>query len=158
MSRLFPERRTIVVPNRDVRYAIVPWHDALEGEAEEQAYLRHHFAKVHGERAKGWVFRWSQGLASAIDKDLLEKLKTTKNVVSIQPSLMAAFNAARAKIPAAGAWLVLAEEERACVALYARGKWLAVQNARGSWEEILEREKHRNGLGLDNIVHLGGVQ
>ena len=154
MSRLFPERRTIVIPNRDVRYAIVPWHDALEGEAEEQAYLRHHFARVHGERAKGWVFRWSEGLASAVDKALLEKLKTTKNVVSIQPSLMAAFNAARAKIPAGGAWLVLAEEDRACVALYARGKWLSVQNARGDWQELLEREGHRVGESTDRVVQL----
>ena len=154
MSLLFPERRTIVIPNRDVRYAIVPWHDALDGEAEEQAYLRHHFAKVHGERAKSWVFRWSDGLASAIDKGLFEELKAKKNIVSIQPALMAAFNAARAKIPAAGAWLVLAEEERACVALYARGKWLAVQNARGSWEEILEREKHRTTGGAREVIHV----
>jgi hypothetical protein len=141
VSRLFPERRTVVIPNRQVRYAIVPWHDALEGEAEEQAYLRHHFAKVHGERAKGWVFRWSQGLASAVDKALLTEVK---NVVSIQPAFMASFNRSRKKIPAGGAWLVQAEDDRACVALYDR-KFVSVQNARGSWQEILEREMHRTG-------------
>jgi len=171
VSRLFPERQTIrlsqgtdleklkgrvtvILPNRDVRYAVVPWHDALEGEAEEQAYLRHHFAKVHGERARGWAFRWSEGLASAVDRSLLEKITSNKSVVSIQPALMAAFNAARAKIPAAGAWLVLAEEERACVALYARDKWLAVQNARGSWEEVLQRERHRSAEDAQEVMHV----
>ena len=152
MSLLFPERRTVVVPNRDVRYAIVPWHDALEGEAEEQAYLRHHFARIHGERARGWVYRWSQGLASAVDAKLLCGLKT-KGVVSIQPALMAAFNRALKRIPPE-AWIVMAEEDRACVALYARGKWLAVQNARGSWEEILERERHRTGEDAREVVHV----
>lgn len=153
MSLLFPERRTVVVPNRQVRYAIVPWHDALEGEAEEQAYLRHHFARIHGERARSWAFRWSQGLASAVDTKLLSDLKTQKTVVSIQPQLMAGFNRARRKIPAIGAWLVQSEDDRACVALFAHGKWLAVQNARGSWEEILERERHRAAVDVSEIVH-----
>ncbi|HZM37274.1 MAG TPA: hypothetical protein VFC18_22640 [Burkholderiales bacterium] len=147
-------RITVILPNQYVRYALVPWNDALEGEAEEQAYLRHHFAKVHGERAKGWAFRWSDGLASAIDKHLLDDIKRRKNVVSIQPALMAAFNAARTKIPAAGAWLVLADEDRTCVALYARGKWLAVQNARGPWGEILERERHRTATAVQEVMHV----
>jgi hypothetical protein len=147
-------RAAVILSSHYVRYAVVPWHDALETEAEEQAYLRHHFAKVHGERAKGWAFRWSNGLATAIDRSLLEQITSHKSVVSIQPSLMAAFNAARGRIPPDGAWLVLAEEDRACVSLYARGKWLAVQNARGAWEEILEREKHRTAVAVQEVMHV----
>ena len=171
MSRLFPERPTVrfsegtnldklkgritvILPNRYVRYAVVPWHDALETEAEEQAYLRHHFAKVHGERAKGWAFRWSDGLASAIDRSLLEQLASHQKIVSIQPALMTAFNAVRSKVPLNGAWLVLADEDRTCVALHARGKWLAVQNARGAWQEVLEREKHRTAAAVQDVMHV----
>lgn len=171
MSRLFPEPRTVrvaavpgglpapaelgrcrltvVLSNRLVRYLVVPWNDALDGEAEEQAYLRHHFARVHGERARSWVFRWSDGLASAVDRAVLEALQgalprsAEAKLVSIQPELMAAFNRARGAVPPEGAWLVLADEERACVALHARGKWLAVQNARGDWQTLLERERYR---------------
>ena len=149
------KRMTVILSNHYVRYLIVPWHDALEGEAEEQAYLRHHFAKVHGERAKGWTYRWSEGLASAVDTDLLSELKSAKaRIVSIQPELMAAFNRARGEIPREGAWLVLADDGRACVALYARGKWLSVQNARGDWQELLERERHRAGESTDRVVQL----
>lgn len=177
MSLLFPERHTVrfspadgmsvfeqathkritvVLSNRYVRYAVLPWHDALEGEAEEQAYLRHHFAKIHGERAKGWSFRWSEGLASAIDTALLLELKKKKRIVSIQPELMAAFNRARGKIPAQGAWLVLSEPERACVASYAKGRWLSVLNARGDWRALLERERHRAAPGApEAVLHLG---
>lgn len=171
MSLLFPERRivrycrgldlaglkgriTVTLPNSLVRYLVMPWSDALEGEAEEEAYLRHHFSRVYGERAKSWTFRWSGGLACAVDKDLLEEISSQKPVVSIQPALMAAFNAARGRIPSAGAWLVLAEEERACVALFARRRWLAVQNARGAWQDILERERLRCDAGAAEVLHV----
>lgn len=185
MSRLFPERRTLllspatggvealrameferpsrvtlVLSNHFVRYALVPWSDALSGEAEEEAYVRHHFAKIHGERAKAWVFRWSGGAASAVDASLLSEItqtfskKKAARLVSVQPALMAAFNAVRGRIPAAGAWLVLTDAERACVALHARGRWLAVQNARGSWQEVLARERHRSAEDVPEVLHV----
>jgi hypothetical protein len=151
-------RVTVILSNHYVRYAVVPWSDALSGEAEEQAYLRPHFARIHGERAKGWVFRWSHGIASAIDKELLDEIrlcfasKRTARLVSVQPELMAAFNRARASLPAEGAWLVLAEPDRACVALHAGGRWLSVQNARGAWEALLERERYRAGPDCPQAV------
>jgi hypothetical protein len=191
VSRLFPERRTlwlapatggvealratefkqpckvtVVLSNHFVRYALVPWSDALAGAAEEDAYVRHHFAKIHGERAKSWVLRSSEGprgaprLASAIDKDLLGEIKACfpakgrARLVSVQPALMAGFNGVCGKFPAAGAWLVFADAERACVALHARGRWLAVQNARGSWQELLERERHRSAEDVQEVLHV----
>ena len=190
MSRLFPERRTlrvspatggiqslramefkqpckvtVVLSNHFVRYALVPWSDALSGAAEEDAYVRHHFAKIHGDRARSWLFRASEGprgaprLASAIDRDLLDEIKACfpakckARLASVQPALMAAFNALRGRIPAAGAWLVLTDAERACVALHARGRWLAVQSARGSWQELLERERHRSAEDVQEVLH-----
>lgn len=181
MSLLFPERRvvvlgpentpldagrlsgrvTVVLSNHFVRYAVVPWSAALASAAEEEAYVRHHFVRIHGERAKTWSVRASPDgddlrLASAVDASLIDSIQRSfdgskAKLVSIQPALMAAFNRARKDIPRAGAWLVLAEAGRACVALYAGG-WRAVQNARGAWEEVLERERLRAGGALPEKV------
>ena len=142
-------RATVILSNHFVRYAIVPWSDALSGEAEEQAYVRHHFAKVHGERARGWALRWSDNgagtrLCSAIDAELLAELKRAlPRLASVQPYLMAAVNRCRKAIPKSGAWLALVEDARACVALHADGGWRSVTNMRASWLELLERERLR---------------
>jgi hypothetical protein len=150
-----PCRVTVVLSNHFVRYAVIPWSDGLATPVEEEAYLRHHFGKIHGERAKGWSLRASeaprgaQRLASAIDTALVEALKGAfpKNakakLVSVQPELMETANRWRQAIPAAGAWLVLAEPERACIALHASQGWRSVQNAKGDWFTLLDRERYR---------------
>jgi hypothetical protein len=152
---------TVVLSNHFVRYALLPWSDALGGADEEDAYARHHFQRIYGERAKSWVLRVSDApadaprLASAIDAGLIEALracfpgKRGARLVSVQPYLMAAFNRWRGAIPALGAWLLLAEEGRTCVALHHQGRWRSVQNAKGSlaspddWAALLDRERHR---------------
>jgi hypothetical protein len=148
-------RLTVVLSNHFVRYAVLPWSDALAGAAEEEAYLRHHFAKIHGERAKAWTLRASEDrrgvprLASAIDTALLEELRSAfpkggkAHLASVQPELMEAANRWRDAIPAAGAWLVMAEPERACLAMHQEGGWRSVQNAKGEWLTLLERERYR---------------
>ena len=142
-------RATVVLSNHFVRYAIVPWSEALAADAEELAYVRHYFGKIHGERAKAWALRWSENgkgsrLAAAIDAELVAELKRAlPRLVSVQPYLMAAINRARGAIPKEGAWLALVEEGRACVALHAGGTLRSVQNLRGDWLDLLERERHR---------------
>ena len=157
---------TVVLSNHFVRYALVPWSDALAGEAEEEAYLRHHFARIHGERAKSWLLRSSEEpagaprLCSAIDRQLLEALKACfprsgkTRLVSVQPRLMAVFNRWRGAIPRSGAWLMLVEADRACAALHAKGRWQSVQNARGEWRAVLERERHRAAGTVPDLVLL----
>jgi hypothetical protein len=158
---------SVILSNAFVRYALVPWSDALSGEAEEAAYVRHHFLRVHGERAKGWTFRASPApagqarLCSAIDTALLEGLKKSlKKLVSVQPALMAVFNRSRGEIPAAGAWLALVESDRACVGLHTKGNWQAVSNgkmsSRGDWLPILELERHRLAGEVPHLVLLQG--
>ena len=161
-------RVTIELSNHFVRYALVPWSEALSSPAEEEAYVRHHFAKIHGERAKGWAVRATEAapgeprLASAVDAALLASLKEAfkgkkAKLVSIQPALMGRFNAARKSVPASGAWLVLAEPERACIALHAGKGWRAVQNAKGEWRAALERERHRVEGEVPSLVLLAGA-
>jgi hypothetical protein len=145
----------VVLSNHFVRYAVLPWSDGLSTQAEEEAYLRHHFGKIHGERAKAWTLRASEDrrgvprLASAIDSALLEELKSVfpkagkARLASVQPELMEAINRWRDAIPAAGAWLVLAEPERACLAMHREGGWRSVQNAKGEWLTLLDRERYR---------------
>jgi hypothetical protein len=160
---------TLVLSNHYVRYALVPWSTALSGDTEETAYVRHHFVRVYGERAKEWSFRASPSsgaaprLCSAIDTSLLEDLKRAfaraqSKLVSVQPQLMATFNRWRGAVPAAGAWLVMVEPERACVALYAKGNWQSVQNSRGEWLPLLERERHRIGGEVPDVVLLRSDQ
>ena len=155
-------RVTLVLTNHFVRYALVPWSDALSGPAEEEAFLRHHFVRVYGERAKGWSFRASPGsprLCSAIDTALLAGLRSAfakkrAKLVSVQPGLMWLFNRARRSVPSSGAWIVRADADRVCVALCAAGRWQTVQNTRGEWLAVLERERHRIGGALPDLVLL----
>ena len=166
----FPARVDVVLSDRFVRYAVLPWSGGLSGAAEEEAYVRHHFTKIHGDKAKGWAVRASPAgagaprLASAIDGALLEAIRKVfpKNgkakLASVQPQLMARFNAANLKLPAEGAWLVLAEPERACIALHARGGWRSVQNAKGAWLTLLERERYRLAGEAPSLVLLAGAR
>ena len=163
-------RVTVVLANHLVRYAVVPWSTALGTPAEEEAYVRHHFAKIHGERAKGWSLRASPGtgneprLASAVDASLISEIKEALQrqagvrLVSIQPQLMSAFNRWRRAIPAGGAWLVLAEDERACVALHGGGGWRAVHNGKGDWLALLDRERHRVEGDVPSTVLVAGAR
>lgn len=148
---------TVILSNHFVRYAIVPRQDAASAD-EELALARFHFARIHGERAKSWEVRLSGDVACAIDTALLSELRKvfSKNLklVSVQPYLMHAYNQWRPRIPREGAWLVLAEPERVCLArLSARG-WASVHNGReADWQQALERERSRaSGESLPSLV------
>ena len=160
---------TVVLSNHFVRYAIVPWSSGLNTAAEEDAYIRHHFSKIHGERTKSWTLRATESavgaprLASAVDSGLLAAIreslqgKPAARLISVQPRLMSKFNEWRKSIPDAGAWLVLAEPDRACVALHAEGRWRSVQNGKGAWRALLDRERHRVDGELPKLVLIAGA-
>ncbi len=150
---------TVVLSNDFVRYAIVPPTDGVSGPEEELALARFHFSRVHGAPAKNWDVRLSPGkikasrLACAVDTALVQSLKACfpekarAHLKSIQPYLMSAFNRWRREIPRKGAWLVLVEPERVCLALSTAGAWQAVANRKGSypapedWATLLDRER-----------------
>jgi hypothetical protein len=144
---------TIVVSNRLVRYVVVPRTKEVSGEDEELALARHHFARVHGERARDWHVRISPetGLASALALSLVNELKAfferkkSLRLVSLQPYLMAAFNRWRARVPREGAWIVLPEPEATCVALFERGSWSGVSVSRADPDQAVARERLRMG-------------
>lgn len=159
---------TLVLSNHFARYALVPWSSALSSPEEEDAYVRHHFARIHGERAKAWALRWeaagSLRLASAIDNELLKSITSCfprggkARLACVQPHLVAAYNRCRSAIPASGAWLAVTERDRACVALHARGRFCAVENARGGWPDLLGRMRHRIEGDAPALVLVTGPQ
>jgi len=150
------EKVTVVLSNRLVRYAIVPFDAAVSTPEEEQALARFHFLRIYGERAKTWELRLSGcRLACGIDSDLLNAIKQCfpargrARLVSVQPWLMAAYN--HWKPGTQSAWLVLLERERACLALASPKGWQSVQSLRLQGEEelaeLLQREALRAGDG-----------
>jgi hypothetical protein len=151
---------TVVLSNHFVRYAVLPEQDGAATPEEELALARFHLTKIHGERVKGWEVRISERLACAIDAQLLEGLKSCfsrkgkARLVSVQPRLMAAYNGARSRIPREGAWLLLVESGRTCLARVAAKGWASVHNGREvDAEELLERERSRaSGEPLPSLV------
>jgi hypothetical protein len=149
---------TVVLSNRFVRYALLPAQADGATPEEELALARFQFAKIHGERAKGWEVRVSEGLACAIDAALLEGLRKAipprVRLSSVQPYLMAAYNRARGRVPREGAWLFLAERDWGCLARLAPQGWGAVLNGRETdCEQLIERERSRaSGEALPALV------
>lgn len=140
LSRMKRERAdgTVILSNRFVRYALLPWSENLRHPHEQMAYARHRFASIHGEEAENWEIRLSPGgtgeprVASAVDPAMLQSLRdrfkgTRLRLNSIQPYLMAAYNLWRPTLNG-GDCLFLAVENRryACAALRG-GRWSAVR-------------------------------
>jgi hypothetical protein len=154
-------KATVVLSNRLVRYAIVPFDAAVSGADEERALARFHLTRIYGERAKSWDLRLGDAqpgrprLACALDEGLLAALRACfpagrgPRLASVQPWLMAAFNRWRGALGRDSAWLVLLERERACFALASGEGWRSVQSLRMEQEQdlftLLEREALRVG-------------
>lgn len=147
---------TVVLSNHFARYTVVQPQAGAAPE-EELALARFQFARIHGERAKAWEVRLSRAgggahLACAIDAGLLRGLKASMpkhgrvRLVSVQPYLMAGYNRSRSRIPREGAWLLLTEAGRACLARLAPKGWASVHyGAQADGEQMIERERSRAG-------------
>jgi hypothetical protein len=152
---------TVVLSNHFVRYAIVKPDASLAGAEERLGLARFQFGRIYGERARTWDVRLSEArrgapcLASAVDAALVPAIaacfpkEASARLVSMQPYLMAAFNCWRGELPGGGAWLLLVEPERACLALAASGNWFSVHTLRGAypgaedWAALLDRQRLR---------------
>lgn len=154
---------TVVLSNHFVRYALVPWNDALAGEAEEAAHARHCFSMVYGDAAESWDVRLSAAsgglqVACAVDAGLPAAIEEVvaasgRHLRSVQPYLMAAFNRWRREFAGPLVWFVLAEPGRLCLAALQDGRWRELVNlqsaddARGDGlPELLARQRLLAGL------------
>ena len=140
---------TLVLSNRFVHYAVVPWSESLGSKEEELAFARHRFARVHGSEAEAWEIRMcstkprKSALACAVEQSLIDALSTrmgplARRYRSLQPHLMASFNRWRARLGERAAWLVVAEPGLLCLALLQDGCWQSVRTLKAGADWIRE--------------------
>lgn len=139
-------RVTVVLSNHLVRYAVLRPSKALRSWADWSAYARHTFEAIYGPPARGWEIKVNGLIAAAVDRALLEELRTIPRLASVQPYLMAAYNARRKHLKGKSAWFVVQEPGRVAIAFLSDGEWKLVRT-RGvgaDWaralEELLDRE------------------
>jgi len=156
----------VVLSNHLVRYAVLPWSAALSSEDEWMAYARHIFGETYGAEAAGWRIQICEGsrrksrAACSADAALLDSIASVERVVSIQPLLMAAFNARRSEFGQEPGWFVLHETGRLTLGLIADGEWKvlrnrrAAENWRDSLQDLLHRETEASGAAACGRVVL----
>ncbi|HET7596859.1 MAG TPA: hypothetical protein VFK15_07995 [Burkholderiales bacterium] len=168
MPQLLPQRKrrrlsvTVVLSDRFVRYAVLPWSEVLKTETEWLALARHRFVSVHGGLAEQWQLRVAKApygcprLACAMDVALLAELQKAigarARLVSVQPHLMACYNRLAPGLRRGSCWLVIDEAGRLTVALLEKGVWRAIRHRRkpdcgpGGLAQLLDRESALLGL------------
>jgi hypothetical protein len=140
---------TLVLSNSFVRYALIPWSEALGGREEELAFTRHCFARVYGSEVETWALKLSPAgpgqarLACAIEQKLVDALNICMSALasgyrSLQPNLMASFNRSRARLGESPVWLVVAEPGLLCLALLQGGRWQSVRTLKVGPDWIAE--------------------
>lgn len=145
----------VVLSNRLVRYAIVPFNAQLQSYAEQKAYAGHYLSHAYGDDAVRWEIRIQQGkpdgkrLVSAVDSMLLDGLRQAcarhkLKLRSVTPWLMQEFNRHSRKIKADPAWFVLKEPGYSLFVLLSEGELATVNGvSHGSIRELpllLDRE------------------
>ena len=144
-------RLTVILSSHHVRYALLPWSANLGREEEWLAYARFRLRETYGAAADGWEVRISPAdpraarVACAVERRLLDDLRTAADqagvrLVSVQPSLMHAFNVHRREFERDDGWLVNAERGRLTIALIANRAWqlVRVRNAGPDWRDRLQ--------------------
>lgn len=159
-------RLEVILSNHLLRYAVLPWSAALGSDDEWMAYARHVFGATYGAEAAGWRLRICEGgkgksrIACAADESLLDSIAAIERVESIQPHLMAAFNARRGEFDKEPGWFVLHESGRLTLGLIADGEWKLLRNRqagedwRDALPDLLHRETEASGAKLCSRVVL----
>lgn len=156
---------TVILSNRFMHYALVPWSAALSDEAEEMAFARHCFKEMYGEVAEQWELRVNPEnpgrarLASAVDRRLPAELRALfgrrgVRLASIQPHLMTVFNNCRASLGERNAWFVVVEDGNLCLVRLYQGSWISVRSTRvgSDWSGLLPSILEREGYLADCVA------
>ena len=142
----------IVVSDHWVRYAMVPFSDALSGAAERLAHARHVLNGIYGEVVSQWTVTLGESrpgrdqVACALPAGLIEELQLMLlryriPLKSLQPQLVSAYNHWRARLPESGAWFVSIEQGSLAAARLGGGNWDRVRSVRigADWGVELRR-------------------
>lgn len=143
-----------------VRFAIVPWIEAMTSPDLRQRLAEQCFREIYGDAAADWRLSWHAGpygsatLACAIDASLLDKLEAAAqarglSVFSVQPSLMHAFNQSRRAIEPGAFWFVSFERHWTTMLLMSDREPLLVKrvpSASVALSGLLDREWFALGM------------
>lgn len=152
------KRLQVILSSHLTHYLLAPWRDDLNDIEEELAVARLAFTDTFGDIAAHWNIRLSDDapgaprVAAAVDAGLISAIEQTAktaqaSLLSIQPYLVAATNSWRKHFnQGRSSWLVLHEENRACLALieHGRWRWLRCMRVGADWPqhlpELIEHE------------------
>lgn len=147
----------VILSNHLVRYAVLPWSEALSSEGRWASFAEHVFAKTYGPAASDWRIRICNTgrrrarVACAVEGALLDALAGVERVVSVVPHFMVAFNGRRSEFARDPGWIVVHEPGRLTLGLVCDGEWKLLRNrsAREEWRdtlgELLRREAATSG-------------
>lgn len=150
---------SITLSNHYLRYRLVPPPPLSMSESAVQALMQHCFRETYGDAVDDWQIHANpipdhgDVLACAVDKALLEGLKAAAaksglRLVSVQPYLMAGFNAACRRIDGTPACFVQVEAGRILLGTLRDKSWLGLRavTATPNWKEELPAHIEREIL------------
>jgi hypothetical protein len=142
----------VVIADHWARYAIVPWVAALDSVEERLAHGRQLLTSLYGEAVAGWDVRISEAppqatrVVCAVPAELLAGVRAAcaahgSPLLSLQPQLVAAYEAWRHCLPQANAWFVSVEQGSLAAARLGRHGWDRVHGVRigADWLRELKR-------------------
>jgi hypothetical protein len=145
-------RTRVVIADHWVRYAIVPWVAALNTAEERLAHGRQLLTSLYGEAVAGWDVRISEAppqatrVVCAVPGELIAGVRAAcaaqgSTLVSLQPQLIAAFEAWRPSLPSSNAWFVSVEQGSLAAARLGPRGWDRVHGVRigADWLRELKR-------------------
>ena len=145
-------RTRVVIADHWARYAIVPWVAALSSASERLAHGRQLLTSLYGEAVAGWDLRISEAppqaarVVCAVPGELLAGVRAAcaaqgSALLSLQPQLVAAYEAWRHCLPHSNAWFVSVEQGSLAAARLGRHGWDRVHGVRigSDWMRELKR-------------------
>lgn len=153
----------VVLSSHLARFLLVPWNADLSTPDELQAFAAAAFENVYGEAATGWDIRvsperaGSPRIACAVDRELLAALEqatagSRQRLHSVQPYLMACYNALASRMGQGDFLFLVSEGDRASLLAASRQEWRAVRavpapDHPAALASLAEREIHLSDLG-----------
>jgi hypothetical protein len=145
-------RTRVVIADHWARYAIVPWSAALNSAQERLAHGRQLLTSLYGEAVADWDVRISEAppqatrVVCAVPGELIAGVRSAcaaqgSTLLSLQPQLVAAYEAWRACLPQSNAWFVSVEQGSLAAARLGPHGWDRVHSVRigSDWVRELKR-------------------
>lgn len=153
----------VVLSSHFSRFLLVPWNPELATPDELQAFAAAAFENVYGEAATAWDIRvsperpGSPRVACAVDREMLTALEAAvagsrQRLASVQPYLMACYNALAGRIGQGDFLFLLSEGDRAGLLAASRHEWRAARAVPAvdhptALASLAEREINLSDLG-----------